>query len=288
MLTAKVIDIKRMAVHDGPGIRTTAFLKGCSLKCLWCHNPEGIGFEPQLAYYGEKCINCGECASVCSAGAHVMTQKGHIFDRTCCVGCGSCEEVCLGSALKFYGKTMSVEELSSILLEDRLFYEHSGGGITLSGGEALLQTEFCVELLQKMKAEGIHTAVDTCGNIPREKLDKVIPYTDIFLYDIKAIDEETHIRCTGHSNQLILENLSYLDQCGAQVEIRIPYVPGYNSDQIDKIAKYIKDFHNIARVRVLPYHNYAGSKYTALEMNNTLPAKLPDEEEIAKAQAKFN
>jgi pyruvate formate lyase activating enzyme len=286
-MKATVFEIKRFAVHDGDGIRTTVFLKGCPLKCLWCHNPEGIGGKPELAYYENKCIGCQECESACRYGAH-SSDGFHIFDREKCVGCGSCESVCLGDALKFYGKTVTVEKLLPKLLEDKAFYDNSGGGVTLSGGECLLQADFCRELLMALKEKGIHTAVDTCGFVSKAAFDKVIPYTDIFLYDLKAYDEDCHIRCTGQSNRLILENLRYLDSLGKPCEIRIPYVPGCNEDQMEKLAAFVKTLGNITKVKVLAYHNYAGSKYEALGMENTLPATLPTPEAVAAAQTLFD
>lgn len=285
-MTGTIFEIKRFAVHDGDGIRTTVFLKGCSLKCVWCHNPEGIGYKPQLSYLRNKCIGCGECVSVCPAGAHKMENSGHIYDRSACISCGKCEEVCLGEALKLYGRRYTVEELMPKLLEDRDFYASSGGGVTLSGGECLMQADFCAELLRELKKEGINTAVDTCGQVSREAIDKVIPYTDIFLYDFKAYDPAIHQKCTGHTNELILDNLRYIDECGKKIEIRIPYVPEYNSDEIAKIGEFLGTLKNLTKVRVLAYHNYAGSKYESLDMENTLPdVELPSKEAIAAAEA---
>lgn len=258
MIKAMISDIKRFAVHDGPGIRTTVFFKGCPLKCVWCHNPECIEFRPQTAFYKDKCIGCGEC-----------------------------ENICLGGARRTYGREVSVEELLEEVLEDRDYYETGGGGVTLSGGECLCQADFCTEFLKRLKENGIHTAVDTCGMVSRETLDKVIPYTDLFLYDIKAMDEEVHIKCTGKSNKQILENAGYLDEMRRPMEIRIPYVPGYNADQMEKIADFLKNLHHITDIKVLPYHNYAGAKYRALGMENTLPAILPAGEEIAEAEKLF-
>ena len=235
-----IFEIKRFAVHDGDGIRTTAFLKGCPLKCVWCHNPEGIGFKPELAYYSHKCVGCGECAEVCPVGAHKMADGLHTFDRNLCIGCGKCAEVCLGAALTHYGKEMEAEELVTLLKEDKMFFDNSHGGVTLSGGECLMQWEFCLEVLKRLKEEGINTAVDTCGYVDKKVLDRVMPYTDIFLYDLKATSEETHIKCTGKSNATILENMKYLSDRGAKIEVRIPYVPDYNDADIEKMADFLK------------------------------------------------
>ena len=182
---------------------------------------------------------------------------------------------------------MHAEELMPILLEDKAFYENSGGGITLSGGECLLQADFCAEVLRLAKEHGLNTAVDTCGFVSRAALDKVIPYTDVFLYDVKAIDEDVHLRCTGQSNRIILENLRYLDACGCKIEIRIPFVPDRNDGEIPAIADFLKSLKHIVRVRVLPYHSYASSKYAALGIENTLPARLPTEEELRAAEGYF-
>ncbi len=279
-----ICDIKRFAVHDGDGIRTTLFLKGCPLKCVWCHNPESISVRPQLAYYGSKCIGCGECTEVCKSGAHKMTESGHIFDPSFCIACGKCEEVCLGSALTLYGKEVTVDEILPRLLEDKEFFETSGGGVTLSGGECLIHPDFCAELLKKLKENGVNTAVDTCGNATKEAIDKVLPYTDIFLYDIKAADEAVHIKCTGQSNKKILENLFYIDSQYKPTEVRIPFVPGFNDGEIEKIGEILKNLRNLKNVRVLPYHNFAGSKYAALGMENTLPETLPETEAVAAAE----
>lgn len=285
-MKARISDIKHFAVHDGDGIRTTVFFKGCPLACLWCHNPEGISGKPELAYYENKCLGCMECTAVCRRGAH-SSDGFHTFDRSLCVGCGACESVCLGDALKFYGREVTLEQLLPQLLEDRAFYENSGGGVTLSGGECLQQPEFCEALLKALKAEGIHTAVDTCGFVSRAVLDRVAPYTDIFLYDLKAFDEAVHIRCTGQSNKIILENLCYLESLGKPCEIRIPFVPGFNDDQMEKLAAFVKARTNITKVKVLAYHNFAGSKYEALGIPNRLPDTLPTKEQVAQAQARF-
>lgn len=283
-MKARVIEIKRFAVHDGDGIRTTLFLKGCPLSCVWCHNPEGICAAPQLAYMQNKCIGCGLCVAACSVGAHSIKDGVHCFDRDKCVGCGKCEEECLVGALKFYGREMSVDELVPLLAEDREFYENSGGGVTLSGGECLCYPDFCAELLAKLKEQGINTAVDTCGAVGRDAIDKVMPYTDVFLYDVKAIDADVHKACTGLDNKRILENLKYIDDCGKRIEVRYPYVPGYNSEEAKKIGEFLATLKNLTAVRVLPYHKYAGSKYSSLDMENRLPERMPDDKEIEAAR----
>lgn len=286
MISANITSIKRFAVHDGDGIRTTLFFKGCPLKCVWCHNPETINPGYQFAFYKHKCINCGLCAQICDC--HVIKNDLHVIERNKCIMCRKCVERCPQEALEIFGKRITVDEAFEIIMKDKDFYFQSGGGITLSGGECLLQSEFCTELLKNVKHEGIHTAVDTCGFVSQKKIDKVLPYTDIFLYDIKCFDEALHIKLTGHSNEIILKNLKYLDEKDKKIEIRIPYVPGYNSGEIDKIFEMLQKFKNITKVRILPYHNYSSSKYEALNMENTLPVEIPNEDEIAVYQRKFD
>lgn len=280
-----IFEVKHFAVHDGPGIRTTVFLKGCPLRCVWCHNPEGLIAEKQLGYLEHMCRHCGRCVQVCPTGAHTLTQEhGHRFDRSKCMQCGACVKACFSKALTLHGREASVEELVAELLEDQDFYESSNGGVTLSGGECLVQADFCANLLKMLKEQGIHTAVDTCGFIARQNIEKVMPYTDLFLYDMKAFDEEAHRKCTGFSNQIIIENLKWINDCGKDIEIRIPYVPDYNAGEIEKIAEFLSALPHIVRVKVLPYHNYAGSKYKSLEMKDTSPQNLPTDEEVESAK----
>ncbi len=283
-MKAIITNVKRFATHDGDGIRTTVFFKGCPLNCIWCHNPESLSAKARLAYYAHKCINCGTCVDVCKSKAHRIVDGKHVLNRSFCTVCGKCTEFCLGEALGLYRKEYSVDELLPILLEDKVFYDNSNGGVTLSGGECLIYADFCAELLKKLKEEKIHTAVDTCGFVPKEALDKIMPYTDVFLYDIKAWDEDVHIRCTGHSNKQILENIRYIDFQNKPIEIRIPYVPNHNDDQMAKIANFIATLKNVKKIKLLPYHNYAGSKYEALGIPNMLPKILPTDQDIQKAK----
>ena len=200
------------------------------------------------------------------------------------MSCGKCTDVCRLDALTLYGKYMSADEILNDVMDDIDFYESSGGGVTLSGGECLMQPDFCVELLKKLKDNGIHTAVDTCGFVSKATLDKVIPYTDIFLYDLKAIDEDVHVKCTSQPNKVILENLKYIDNLGCKTEIRIPFVPGYNDGEIEKMGNLLLTLNNVTGVRVLAYHNYAGTKYKSLDMENTMPQVVPTPEQVEQAR----
>lgn len=271
MNTAILMDVKRFSVHDGPGVRTTLFFKGCTLKCKWCHNPEGLYPQPEMSYYSRKCLNCGECAIVCPQKAHIFSDKGHEFQKNLCVSCGKCEEVCLGEAMRKYGKSITVDAAMNIALEDRCFY-HETGGITVSGGEPLRNSSFIAELFSKLKSEKIHTAIDTCGNVSWKDFQRVLPFTDLFLYDIKHWDSNCHLQWTGCGNELILSNLARLSQAGAQIEVRIPLIPGCNDDitVLENIANFLLR-HRIFNVRILPYHDLSRSKYEALQMNYSMP-----------------
>ncbi len=281
-----ITDIKRFAVHDGDGIRTTVFFKGCPLRCVWCHNPESLSSKKQLAFYRHKCTNCGACEKICSANS--FFEGEHSFMREECTLCGKCNTICPNEALKIYGKQMSVEDVLDAVMRDKDFYAVSGGGVTISGGECLLQSEFCAEILKECKENGINTAVDTCGYVKKEAIDRVLPYTDVFLYDLKAFDEAVHIKCTGVSNRIILENLRYIDNLGKKIEIRIPYIPEYNDDQLEGLAEVIKGLKNIVRVKLLPYHNYANSRYEALGIENTMKnVRIPTEAECNKLMSEY-
>ena len=271
MTAARIVDVKHFAVHDGPGIRSTVFLKGCPLRCLWCHNPESVRQEPELAVLSSKCVRCGACASVCPC--HRIENGVHRLDRRLCRGCGTCLEACLHDALVLYGRRVTPEEICREVLADRIFYRESGGGVTVSGGEPLLQAEFCAELFSRLRGEGIHCAVDTCGEIPWEAFETVLPRTDLFLYDLKQMDPEKHRRCTGVSNQRILANLQSLSETGKPVEIRMPVVPGFNDAEADFAAAgtFLSGLRNIRGVRLLAYHSFARSKYDSVGHADTMP-----------------
>ncbi len=279
-VTGIIFDIKRYAVHDGPGIRTTVFLKGCPLTCIWCHNPEAISLSPELVVHPEKCIICGACLEQCPLKAHETTVNGErIFHRERCEACGKCVEVCYAEALTMYGKNVSVEEVMDEIRKDAEFYRNSGGGVTVSGGEPLVQHQFIMELLKQCKQEGFHTALDTCGYARWEALESCLPYLDLVLYDLKHIDAILHKNYTGVPNTRILVNLRKLDHYAVPIEIRIPVVPGINDSRevIEDIARFLQPMKNINGVRLLPFHRYADSKYMHLGRKNTMPdVDVPD------------
>lgn len=271
-ITGRIFDIKRFAVHDGPGIRTTVFLKGCPLHCAWCHNPEGISPAPELAFVVRKCIGCGDCVKACPVGAHTLADGVHTFDRTRCTLCGACVEACCPQALILYGREVTVEQLMSEILPDREFYEQSGGGITVSGGDPLLQPDFCSAFLQACREARLHTALDTSGVVPWAAFEKVLPHTDLILYDLKHYDDAEHRRWTGLGNARILENLLALGRLGVPVEVRIPCLPTVNDgDVLEAIAGFLRQVPSLTGVRLLPYHDFARSKFEAIGLEDTMP-----------------
>jgi len=268
-----ITDIKRFAVHDGPGVRTTIFLKGCGLHCDWCHNPETMNLKAELMLYLERCISCGACFKVCPTGAHEMTKNGHILHRELCISCGNCIEECYAGALKMVGNKTSVADLMEIIRQDIPFYQVSGGGVTLSGGEPLIQPKFTKILLQQCKEEDIHTALDTSGAVSWKVLKTVMSYVDLVLYDLKHISPSRHRKYTGVSNRLILENMKRLADYGVPVEVRMLIIPTINDSCsfINRAAKFLASLDNITTVRLLAYHRLAGSKYRRLDKVDTLP-----------------
>ena len=268
-----IFAIKPFEIHDGDGIRTTVFFKGCPLRCKWCHNPESLSFQKEIFYDAELCVNCLKCTSRCNANEEKETK--HLFVRESCTLCGNCESVCHAKALELVGKEMSAEEIAAEVLRDEIFLKESGGGVTFSGGEPLAQVDLCVEIAKILKNHDLHIAIDTCGAVPREAIEKILPYADAFLFDLKAIDDEVHKICTGMSNRQILENLAYLDSLNVPIEIRYPYVPKMNDTEVEAIAQLVKTMKNVTCLRVLGYHNYAERKYQALGRCFPLSTVLP-------------
>lgn len=275
--------IKRMEIHDGEGIRTTVFFKGCPLKCVWCHNPESISFQPQIAHFPQKCIACRTCEQVCAPQAIAWEENAMVIHREKCNLCGECENACPTSAFTLFGKECHVSELAEELIVDKPFFEQSGGGVTLSGGECLAQPHFALAITKALHAQGIRVNIDTCGFVQTSVLEELLPFVDTFLYDIKAIDATLHKRLTGQENALILHNLAFLLARGAKVEIRFPLVVGLNDCETEKIGEFLSKFKNPPPVKVLKYHALAGSRYLALGLKNTLPNATTTLEEMDRA-----
>ena len=266
--TGTIFDIKRFAVHDGPGIRTTVFFKGCPLRCLWCHNPESMRIERQIVFFESKCIGCGECFKRCPNDAVEATPQGRSYYRDKCTLCGTCVQYCYAEATVMQGKIVSVEEVIEEVKKDMPFYENSKGGVTLSGGEPMMQPEFCIAILRESKKAGMHTALDTSGYAKWEVFRRILEYVDLVLYDIKHMDPLKHKEYTGLSNELIFANLMKLDKLNIPIEIRMPMIPGLNDseDNLSAASQFLSEMKNIKRIKLLPYHRLGEGKYERLDM----------------------
>lgn len=284
-MTGCVLNIQRFSIDDGPGIRTTVFLKGCNLHCQWCHNPESINRNIQIQFYHQKCTKCGDCCVACPSGARFMEGNEVVFNRELCRQCKKCVEVCQSGALMAQGQTMSVNEVVTEVLKDQPFYIHSGGGVTFSGGEPLLQNDFLLELLKASKEYGLHTAIDTAGNVPWSVFTSIMNYVDLFLYDIKLMNNKKHKLVTGVDNGRILENLKMLADNKALIHIRVPVIPGTNDNmaEMKEIAGFLQDIGGVELIELLPYHGLGESKYDSLGEKYNYKGCKPPEKELMKA-----
>ncbi len=292
LTTGIVFDIRRYSIHDGPGIRTTVFLKGCALSCWWCHNPESQAPGPQLIVRENRCIRCGACVDACPLGSARLSDAGPVSDRAKCDECETyvCTSVCYAEARELAGRQMSVQEVIDRAARDLPFFRESGGGVTLSGGEPLLQAEFVAALLAGLKALGIHTALDTCGHAPWSVLDRIRGHVDLFLYDIKLMDPVGHRRFTGVSNRRILANLAALAERGHRIVLRMPVVPGINDDDpnVEQVAGLAARLPGLAGVDLLPYHKIGADKYARLDRKyRLLDADTPSRERMDRIVARF-
>lgn len=259
-----VFDIQRFSIHDGPGVRTIVFLKGCPLHCHWCSNPESQSLKPVVMYQETRCMHCGRCITACKKGAISINNKDYI-DRNLCNGCGECVNVCPTGALVLKGKKMSVEQVIKELKKDAINYRRSGGGVTLSGGEPLVQSEFSKEILKACKAQGWNIAIETTGYSSKEVIEDIFKYVDLALMDIKNIDSEVHKKYTGVSNEIILMNAKIISNM-TKIVVRVPVIPEFNSSEesILNICKFVKTINNVNTIHLLPYHTYGENKYELL------------------------
>lgn len=280
-----ITDIQKYSIHDGDGIRTTVFFKGCRLRCVWCHNPETQSYKKELLFNQEKCVGCGACVAACPNGAVSMQDAKAVTDRSKCTACGECIDYCLQNIREVAGREYSVSELVKELRKDEMFYEESGGGVTLSGGEVMTaDMDYVEELVKQLHRIGISVTIDTCGQAPYKNFERILPYVDTFLYDIKTMDNEVHKAYMGTGSELILENLEKLNKAGARIYIRIPTIKEVNGtdESMNAIIAYLQEKNiHAAQVNLLPYHNTGSGKYQKAGMcyeGSNLHA--PDQEEM--------
>ena len=276
-----VLSITRMTIHNGPGLRTLILFKGCPLHCIWCSTPESQKTEPELGVYPAKCIRCGDCIPACPTKAISLPDGKLTVDRSLCNVCGQCVEVCNAKALEILGHRMTVPQLVSEVKKDEVVYKYSHGGVTISGGEPLFDTEFALNLLRAFKAEGINTGVDTCGQIPWKGLEPTLPYTDFFLWDIKHMDPDEHKKLTGVSNELILSNAKAVSERNVPLYIRIPLIPGYNDSEenIRATCEFSRGLASVVEVDIMPLHHLGKARYDSLDRAYPIAglALYPDE-----------
>lgn len=287
-----ITNIQKFSIHDGDGIRTTVFFKGCPLKCEWCHNPETQKFEKEMQVDREKCTGCGACAAVCPNGAIHMEEGRPILDAEACVLCGKCTRFCPTGAREVIGQEYTVKELVKELMKDQMFYEESGGGVTLSGGEVMsMDMDYLLAVAKELKRQDVTLTIDTCGFVPYEKFQELLPYVNTFLYDVKVMDPELHKKYMGTDNALILENLVRLAKDGARIYIRIPTVKEVNGNEenMKETIAFLQE-HDIhpAQINLLPYHDTGSGKYRKLDMEyKGTDLHAPDKEEMEALAALF-
>ncbi len=290
MATARISNIQGYSIHDGRGIRTVVFLMGCPLRCKWCANPENLKDEEQIGFIRRLCTGCGRCFQTCKIGAIIPGEDVYRIDLSKCSRCFDCVETCFYDALVRYGQEMTSDEVFDKVRRDKMFYDSSGGGVTVSGGEPLIHIDFVRELFKKCKEAGISTCAETCGMVPVQSIETIAPYTDEFYYDIKSIDNETHRKYTGADNTQILANARRLAEMGANVLFRQPFIPGVNTqdEQIAATSGFIKSLPGNYKLQLMPYHRMGVSKYEALDMPYTMEEiGIMPGEELEAARQKF-
>lgn len=285
-----ILNIQKYSIHDGDGIRTTVFFKGCPLECKWCHNPESQDYKPAIMYNKEKCTSCGRCSTKCPQEGIRLVDNLFPVPRDLCTACEACVDQCFNEAREIAGKPYSQEELMKEIEKDKMFYEESGGGVTLSGGEVMTQDlDYLLGILKSCDKKGYRVNIDTCGYASYDRFEKILPYVDTFLYDLKHMDDEKHRVLTGKGNQLILENLKKLHEANAKIHIRIPLIEGINTsdEEITDMAEFVKDI-KITKLSLLPYHAIGNSKYERIDMDyEGTDYQAPTEERLEELQAIF-
>lgn len=281
-----ITDIQRFSVHDGPGIRTTIFLKGCSNACAWCHNPETFTRKPQLEFFPERCLGCGKCFAICPRGVHSLNGGRHAVNHKECIGCGQCAAICYVGALIMTGREVTVGEVMEQLKMDEPYYKRSGGGITLSGGEPVLQWEFAKEILKRCKEDEIHTALQTAGNYDFELLNTLLPYLDLVMYDIKAFNKDIYKKMIHGDRERILDNLEALDLAGIPFIVRTPVIGSVNDteQEIEAIATFLGDMKHLWYYMLLPYHGLGKVKYDALSMGYDNSFYTPEKDRMRQLE----
>jgi pyruvate formate lyase activating enzyme len=281
-----VFDIQRYSLNDGPGLRTNVFLKGCSLRCRWCSNPESQNSYPEIAFFERTCFLCGDCLPVCERQAIQIQDHQLQWNRITCDQCGDCTDVCLPHAFTLIGKEIKAAEVLAEVMRDAAFYG-GHGGITLTGGEPTLQAEFAEALLRSAKLEGLHTAIETCGASPRQNLERLLPFLDLILFDLKHMDAEIHRQFTGAENTIILDNIRWIARQNVELIIRIPLIPGFNTERkcLIAMAEFIRSLHTVREIQILSYHTLGKAKYRALGVPYLLEQVPPMAEEEAASLA---